>query len=242
MFLVRLHVIQFTRYSVKFFSKLSLAANFYMLAHRFQFVKNFFQVFSNFFSIRAQSCRSRDSFRIIPLHNRFVNTFFKGNYFYFEFLLQWHHFHGFPAVPACSWPLCPGSYSFIHALRRGPLYLWTFWTRCWIAGYGDLEFMRRYSDAALPVDPGGTVLWFSILFFSYYCEMEGRLFLVPVDIHTFVCILMHGWRGKWRVDRRWRMNFFLEFWFYAKTKKTVLLEYGWRARLKSTVEGSMYHI
>ena len=82
--------------------KLSLAANFYILAYRFLFVKNFFQVFSNFFSIRFISCRSRDSFDIISLHNRFVNTFFKGNYFYFEILFRGAGLGRFPPVPAVS--------------------------------------------------------------------------------------------------------------------------------------------
>ena len=57
--------------------KLSLAANFYILAYRFLFVKNFFQVFSNFFPIRSLSCRSRDSFHILSLHPSFVNTFLR---------------------------------------------------------------------------------------------------------------------------------------------------------------------
>ena len=56
MFLVRLHVIQFTRYS----SKLpALAVSLYILAHRFAFVKNFFQVFQTFLFIdfRFSMCR-----------------------------------------------------------------------------------------------------------------------------------------------------------------------------------------
>ena len=154
MFLVRLHVIQFTRYSVKFSSKLSLAANFYMLAYRFQFVKNFFQVFSNFFSIRYLSCRSRDSFDIISLHNRFVNTFFKGNYFYFESLFQIPSFRWFSVIDGYSWPLYPGCSSLIHALRRGPLYLWGFRIRSWDAGNDTWSFIKCDPKAVQPVDPG----------------------------------------------------------------------------------------
>ena len=154
MFLVRLHVIQFTRYSVKFFSKLSLAANFYMLAYRFLFVKNFFQVFSNFFSIRFLSCRSRDSFRIITLHNRFVNTFFKGNYFYFESLFQVPSFQRFSVIGGYSWPLYPGCTSLIHALRQGPLYLWRLRIRSWDAGNDTWSFMEYCLCTVQVMDPG----------------------------------------------------------------------------------------
>ena len=121
MFLVRLHVIQFTRYSVKFLQA-SLAANFYILAHRFQFVKNFFQVFSNFFSIRAQPCRSRDSFDIISLHTPFVNTFFKGNYFYFEIKFLGLYLHPFFPVSEISWLFFPLCYCSILHLRRAALW------------------------------------------------------------------------------------------------------------------------
>ena len=60
-FLVRLHVIQFTRYR-RCSRKLSLAANLYILAEPSAFVKNFFHFFSNFFSIRFLSCRSATTF------------------------------------------------------------------------------------------------------------------------------------------------------------------------------------
>ena len=45
-FIVRFHVIQFTRYS----SLSARAVSLFILAHRSSFVKHFFQVFSNFFS------------------------------------------------------------------------------------------------------------------------------------------------------------------------------------------------
>ena len=48
-FIVRFHVIQFTRYSVRSRSRVSL----FILTHVLSFVKNFFQVFSNFFSLLA---------------------------------------------------------------------------------------------------------------------------------------------------------------------------------------------
>ena len=54
MFLVRLHVIQFTRYR-RCSCKLSLAANFYILAQLFSFVKYFFQVFKTFLKHSASA-------------------------------------------------------------------------------------------------------------------------------------------------------------------------------------------
>ena len=46
-FIVRFHVIQFTRYS----ALPALAVSFYILAHHILIVKNFFQVFSIFFAV-----------------------------------------------------------------------------------------------------------------------------------------------------------------------------------------------
>ena len=98
--------------------KLSLAANLYILSHRFQFVKNFFQVFSNFFPIRSLSCRSRDSFDIISLHPYFVNTFFKENYFYFEVLLRCSLIQGFTSL-GCPFHIIVPWFAFCYApLRR----------------------------------------------------------------------------------------------------------------------------
>ena len=48
MFLVRLHVIQFTRYSFQLFAH---AVSSLILSHPTAFVKNFFQVFSKFFVV-----------------------------------------------------------------------------------------------------------------------------------------------------------------------------------------------
>ena len=171
--------------------KLSLAANFYILAHRFQFVKNFFQVFSNFFSIRYLSCRSRDSFDIISLHTRFVNTFFKGNYFYFEILFLWPALGRFPPVPAVSWPLCPGCYPFIHALRRGALYLWRCRIRSWDAGNDTWSFMEYRLCTVQVMDPGWIFSWCSWSVIWYGFDMRMFPFPAPVNIHTLVCILMH---------------------------------------------------
>ena len=79
MFLVRLHVFQFTRYS-RCRSRVSLL----ILSHRFPFVKNFFQVFSNFFLCDLLSLRSRGQLAYI---SRYVSLcqglFYKfRNYFY----------------------------------------------------------------------------------------------------------------------------------------------------------------
>ena len=71
MFLVRLHVIQFTRYS-RCRSRVSLL----ILSHRFPFVKNFFQVFSNFFLCDLLSLRSRDSLHILADTHALVKGFF----------------------------------------------------------------------------------------------------------------------------------------------------------------------
>ena len=157
-----------------------------MLAHRFHFVKNFFQVFSNFFSIRFLSCRSRDSFDIISLHTRFVNTFFKGNYFYFEFLFQGPLVAGFSPVPAVSWPLCPDYRSFIPALRRGALYLWLCCFKNQDAGYDARSFI-----GCLKI----LVEWISSPVMG--CVM-ARIYVkwfpfVVLYIHAPVCILMHCW-------------------------------------------------
>ena len=56
MFLVRLHVIQFTRYS---FQLSAHAVSSLILSHPTGFVKNFFQVFSKFLSVVFVSRRSR---------------------------------------------------------------------------------------------------------------------------------------------------------------------------------------
>ena len=71
-FIVRFHVIQFTRYS----SRSALAVSFYILAHRFQIVKHFFQVFSIFFAVSYFFAALADSFSIISDPLLFVNTFF----------------------------------------------------------------------------------------------------------------------------------------------------------------------
>ena len=54
-FIVRFHVIQFTRYSVA----AALAVSFYILAHQHQIVKNFFQVFSILFAVLYVFCCPR---------------------------------------------------------------------------------------------------------------------------------------------------------------------------------------
>ena len=86
-FLVRLHVIQFTRYR-RCSCKLSLAANFYMLSQLISFVKNFFRSFLNFFKLfRRPPGRSRSSgnSHILADLPAFVKNFFQVLKIFFRF-------------------------------------------------------------------------------------------------------------------------------------------------------------
>ena len=89
MFLVRLHVIQFTRYSfVPFAAPVGTAGNFYILADVVEFVKHFFQVFSNSFSARRPpdlfAGRSSDSLHILADRSLFVKHFLQNSCFIFS--------------------------------------------------------------------------------------------------------------------------------------------------------------
>ena len=78
-FLVRLHVIQFTRYSVKFLQAFA-RSDLYMLSQLISFVKNFFRSFSNFFKLfRRPPSRSRSSGNLHILADlpAFVKNFFQ---------------------------------------------------------------------------------------------------------------------------------------------------------------------
>ena len=69
-FIVRLCVIQFTRYI------LFAAANFYIITQLSSFVKNFFQVFPNFFSLCYFCLALVERLRILAHTSPFVKYFF----------------------------------------------------------------------------------------------------------------------------------------------------------------------
>ena len=70
-FIVRLCVIQFTRYI------LFAAANFDIITQLSAFVKHFFQVFANFFQALFLSCASLERLRILADIVSFVKRFFQ---------------------------------------------------------------------------------------------------------------------------------------------------------------------
>ena len=152
----------------------------------FSICQELFSSFSNFFSIRYLSCRSRDSFDIISLHTRFVNTFFKGNYFYFEILFLMAALGRFPPVPAVSWPLYPGCDPFIHALRRGALYLWRCRIRSQDAGYDGWAFISGLRDFIMV----SLLLLFVVLRVSAGLNLRSLIFML---LHVFLCIVDLDW-------------------------------------------------
>ena len=95
-FIVRFHVIQFTRYSVRS----ALAVSFYILAHRKSFVKNFFQVFSIFFAVFVSFMPPLRTaliyYQIFPALSSFI-------FIFFHFLLRLF-FHFLPRVWGAYFP------------------------------------------------------------------------------------------------------------------------------------------
>jgi len=79
-FLVRLHVIQFTRYSVRCFV---FARSFLILSHSNSFVKNFFQVFANLFEAIRSLVVLANNFAMLAHPFEFVKHFFQvfANFF-----------------------------------------------------------------------------------------------------------------------------------------------------------------
>ena len=82
------YVIQFTRYRAVRFRSFLFAANFYILAHLFEFVKNFFRSFSNFFDVArcapGQGRSSRNFYMLAQIFS-FVKNFFR---FFSIFLIR----------------------------------------------------------------------------------------------------------------------------------------------------------
>ena len=88
MFIVRLCVIQFTRY-ISF-----AAANFDIITQLSAFVKHFFQVFANFFRALFLSCASLERLRILADIIPFVKRFFH----FFTFIFSDPQFVSFPPL------------------------------------------------------------------------------------------------------------------------------------------------
>ena len=81
-FIVRLCVIQFTRYI------LFAAANFDIITQLSAFVKHFFQVFANFFRALFLSCASLERLRILADIIPFVKRFFQFFSKYFDIKIR----------------------------------------------------------------------------------------------------------------------------------------------------------